>query len=159
VAKSEEPNRLFRELIVDSLRRPGPISPIRLAQFPIRIGERYMSRKQRRHHVFGNRLLVAEAIAYDGRTRERAEVYCIVSGTRYVKELQFLRPRHIRGISDADDGLRVGIRLSIGGAAQKVRQKADVRRRAHEAAKIVAERSSIRAVKYDAHRVRSRTGQ
>ena len=48
---------------------------------------------------------------------------------------------------------------SLGGAAQKVRQKADVRRRAHKAAKIVAERSSIRAVKYDAHRVRSRTGQ
>ena len=64
---------------------PAQYAQSRLAQLPVRIGERHVPRKQRRHHVFGDRLLVTEAIAYDGGVGKSAEIHRIVTGARNVK--------------------------------------------------------------------------
>ena len=82
MAEAEEADGLAGHLVVNAVGRARPIGPVALPQAAIGFDERNMPGEQRGHHVFGDRLLVAEAVADDRRERQRVEIDAVVSGAR-----------------------------------------------------------------------------
>ena len=156
--ESEQSDRLLRELVVHALGSARPIGPISLTQTAIRVNERYVSLEQRRHHVFGNRLLVPEAIAHDGPIGEQGEVDRVVASPRNVEQLQVRGPRQVVREADTDDRLGLRVRTSIVIAAQHVGQDGDPIRSIDKPLKVMAEGRGVLAVEHDAHDVAIREG-
>ena len=66
VPETKQSNRLFGELHVHAVGRAGRVGPQSPAQMPVGIGERHVALQQRRHHILGDGMFVAKAVAHDG---------------------------------------------------------------------------------------------
>jgi len=108
-------------------------------------------REERCHHVFGNRLLVAEAIAHDGRSGQGIEIDAIVPSARHVKQAKRRRGGQAAMEPGADDCLGPGIRISLLAGRQNIGQHTDIMVLADQVVELVAEGRGVLAVEHDFH--------
>ena len=123
---------------------------------PVGIDERHVPFQQRRHHIFRDGLLVAKAIAYNGRIGNRAKIDGVIARAWHMKKLQLLRPGQFAGKPHANDDIRRGIHLRMGAIGQNVGQNGDLRCLANETVEVVAKRRRVLSVKNNAHGLKSR---
>ena len=99
------------DLAVDALGRARCVRPLTVSQMTIGIRQGHMPFQQRRHHILRDCLLVAEAIANDGRIGNRVEIDGVVAGARHVEKPQLPRLRKLARKAGADDDIRVDVGL------------------------------------------------
>ncbi|WP_267211930.1 hypothetical protein [Chelatococcus asaccharovorans] len=109
-----------------------------------------MTRENARHHIFGNGLLMAEAVADGGSGRQCAEINRVVAGPRHVKELQACRAWKRRVEACADHDIRSRISRAVGLAREDIGQNGDVSL-SNQIGEAVAEGCCIFTMKDDAH--------
>ena len=108
-----------------------------------------MAHEQRRHHVFGNRALMAEAVAQRTLRRQQSRVNRIRACPRRVVQPQRLGLRHGRVELDADDHVCRFIVLALTRQGQAVTQVNDVVPGPHQRGKTLAEVAGVLAVEGD----------
>ncbi len=79
MAEAEQADGGAGDLAMDSLGSARPIRPLALAQVGIGAGERDVAGEQGAHHVFGDGLLMAEAIP-DACWGQRREIDRVIAG-------------------------------------------------------------------------------
>ena len=149
--EAEQADGLARDLAMDALRRAGPIGPIALPQAPVGIRQRDAARQQGRHHIFRDRLFMAEAVADCGRGWQRVEIDHVVAGARHMEQLEPGGLRQIGIELHADDDLGLGIGPLVAPRFEMVRQQPDIGLVANQLVKAVAEGSGVLAVEDNAH--------
>src|SRR5690606_28826308 len=137
------------DLAVHAVRRAGPIGPLPLPQAGIRLGQRDAAGQDRRHDIFGDRRLVAIAIAHRDARRQQVQVDAVVAGGEHLVQPRAPGHRHGRVAAIADHHVGLAQRLDIVRLAHGLGHGADARLAAQGRAEIVEVGSGGAAMEHD----------